>query len=150
MSPEPTTITGSDAPTALSPDENASFADLTPADFTDASLVESLPFPPATLKRTMYAIAFDLDTAALEDAYDGNSWENAYGKIRRLLKEEGFSWQQGSVYFGDEDMNPVLATLAVQKLTKTYPWFSAAVRDIRLLRIEENNDLQPAIDAATS
>jgi virulence-associated protein VapD len=104
--------------------------------------------PRATLSSPMYAIAFDLDTNALQEHYDGDSWQNAYDKIRALLRAKGFEWQQGSVYFGGKDMNPVLATLAVQEIAKTHPWFSAAVRDIRLLRIEENNDLRPAIDAA--
>lgn len=94
----------------------------------------------------MYAISFDLDIAALKQAY-GKSYENAYEKIGRVFKEEGFSWTQGSVYFGDETVDAVTCVLAVQRLTKAYPWFAAAVRDIRMLRIEDNNDLLPAIEA---
>ena len=33
----------------------------------------------------------------------------------------------------------------VQALTKRYLWFRHVVSDIRMLRIEENNDLMPAI-----
>jgi virulence-associated protein VapD len=94
----------------------------------------------------MYAIAFDLDTANLHDHYDGESPANAYSKIGNLLKKHGFSRQQGSVYFGDHTVNSVTAVLAVQELAQTYPWFNTeVVRDIRVLRIEEDNDLNPAI-----
>ena len=43
----------------------------------------------------------------------------------------------------------IAPTLIVQELTKKYPWFSASVEDIRMLRIEDNNDLKPAIDMVT-
>ena len=92
-----------------------------------------------------YAIAFDLDTETLKNAYPNQSWNNAYGDIRKVLEPLGFSWQQGSVYFGDEKMNAVKCVIAAQKLSSTYPWFKASVRDIRMLRIEEMNDLEPAL-----
>ena len=61
------------------------------------------------------------------------------------LGQFGFARQQGSVYFGDETVDAVRCVLAVQELSRTYVWFSAAVRDIRMLRIEDNNDLMPAV-----
>ena len=94
----------------------------------------------------MYAIVFDLDTATLEQTYPNASWRNAYSEIRRILEERGFEWQQGSTYFGNEKVNPVDCVLAVQALKRAYPWFQPSVRDIRMLRIEENNDLGPALD----
>ena len=94
----------------------------------------------------MYAIAFDLDTDTLQRAYPGTSWNNAYFDIRRILIEEGFEWQQGSVYFGRPDrIDAVKCVLAVQRLAREFSWFPEAVRDIRMLRIEENNDLSPAV-----
>jgi virulence-associated protein VapD len=36
--------------------------------------------------------------------------------------------------------------VAAQRLARELPWFSDSVRDIRMLRIEENNDLGPAVD----
>lgn len=92
-----------------------------------------------------YAVAFDLDTSTLKESYQNDSWNNAYGDIRKILEPMGFSWQQGSVYFGDEKVNAVSCVLAAQKLSNTYPWFKASVRDIRMLRIEEMNDLKPAL-----
>jgi virulence-associated protein VapD len=96
----------------------------------------------------MYAIAFDLDTDALQRSYGASSWRNAYAEIRRILDDEGFAWQQGSVNFGRPDrVDAVGCVLAVQRLTRELPWFAASARDVRMLRIEENNDLRPAIES---
>lgn len=92
-----------------------------------------------------YAIAFDLDTEMLRQTYPTASHNNAYADIRRVLEPLGFNWQQGSVYFGNPDINAVQCVLAAQKLSNNYPWFKASVRDIRMLRIEEMNDLAPAL-----
>lgn len=92
-----------------------------------------------------YAIAFDLDTETLKQAYPNDSWNNAYGDIRKTLEPLGFNWQQGSVYFGGDEINAVRCVLAAQQLSQKYAWFKASVRDIRMLRIEEMNDLFPAI-----
>lgn len=94
----------------------------------------------------MYAITFDLVVADLKKYY-GNPYNNAYAEIRKLLSTHGFYWVQGSVYFGDDSVNAVTCVVAVQQLTKTYPWFSNCVKDIRMLRIEENNDLMPAVNS---
>lgn len=96
----------------------------------------------------MYAITFDLDTAILESTYGGPSWRNGYNEVRNELKRYGFDWMQGSVYFGNDQVTPVTCVLAVMALTRKYKWFASSVRDIRMLRIEENNDLKPAIDDA--
>lgn len=95
--------------------------------------------------RRMYAIAFDLDTQVLQQSYPNASWQNAYGDIKRVLLGLGFSWQQGSVYFGDETVNAVKCVVAAQALSAQLPWFKLSVRDIRMLRIEELNDLAPAL-----
>ncbi len=91
-----------------------------------------------------YAIAFNLDTAMLQQLYPNTSWNNAYADIKRTLEPLGFSRQQVSVYFGD-GVNAVQCVLAAQKLSSTYTWFKPSVKDIRMLRIEEQNDLSPAL-----
>ena len=93
----------------------------------------------------MYAIVFDLDTTVLEQTYSNASWRNAYSEIRKVLEDRGFEWQ-GSTYFGSERITAVDCVLAVQALKREYNWFQPSVRDIRMLRIEENNDLGPALD----
>jgi virulence-associated protein VapD len=92
----------------------------------------------------VYAIAFDMDIESLKEHY-GDPYNNAYSDIRKVLQSHGFSPQQGSVYFGDNTVNAVTCVLAAQDLAKKLPWFSSSVRDIRMLRIEEFNDLGPAV-----
>ena len=92
-----------------------------------------------------YAIVFDLDTEMLKQVYPSSSWNNAYADIRKTLEPMGFQWQQGSVYFGTDKINAVKCVMAAQSLSQTYNWFKASVRDIRMLRIEEMNDLGPAL-----
>ena len=98
----------------------------------------------------MYAIVFDLDTNNLKNVYEGPSWNNAYNEIRAYLSERGFGWQQGSTYFGDESVDAVSCVLTIQELTNEFDWFASSVRDIRMLRIEENNDLMPAVERMTA
>jgi virulence-associated protein VapD len=53
------------------------------------------------------------------------------------------------VNFGLPDrVDAVACVLAIQRLARELPWFSASARDVRMLRIEENNDLRPAIESA--
>jgi len=95
----------------------------------------------------VYAIAFDMDIEQLRANY-GDSYNNAYLEIRRILQRHGFAWQQGSVYFGGESVTAVTCVLAAIDLANSLPWFAASVRDIRMLRIEELNDLMPAVQQA--
>jgi virulence-associated protein VapD len=97
--------------------------------------------PPVT-----YAISFDLDTKTLQDSYPTASWQNAYFDIERALREHGFLRKQGSVYFGDETVDVVRCQTAVQRIAVDFDWFAPSVKDIRMLRIEDNNDLMPAIE----
>lgn len=98
----------------------------------------------------MYAITFDLDTKILQASYPNSSWQNAYADVGRFLRRHGFDRQQGSVYFGDDSVDVVRCQTAVQLLALEYAWFAPAISDIRMLRIEENNDLMPAIELVTT
>ena len=99
-------------------------------------------------EKPMYAIAFDIDVELLRTNY-GDPYNNAYIEIRKVLQKHGFNWQQGSVYFGGENINAVTCVLAAIDVANQLPWFSASVRDIRMLRIEELNDLMPAVQQAS-
>ena len=94
----------------------------------------------------MYAIVFDLDTNLLGELYHGASPNNAYTDIRRFLTSRGFEWRQGSTYFGDQTIDAVRCVRVVQRLAAKYDWFTPCVRDVRMLRIEENNDLKQALE----
>ena len=96
----------------------------------------------------MYAISFDLDTKALEETYPGDSWKNAYADVARFLRGRGFERQQGSVYFGGDNVDVVICQNAVLELALEYDWFGPSVRDIRMLRIEDNNDLMATVELA--
>ncbi|NIZ40927.1 hypothetical protein PVA45_05360 [Entomospira entomophila] len=93
----------------------------------------------------MYAITFDLEISDLERLYPGNSYHNAYAEIKNFLATHGFKRQQGSVYFGDDGIDAVKTVMAVNKMSAQFPWLKGSVSDIRMLRIEENNDLAPAL-----
>ena len=92
-----------------------------------------------------YAIMLALDADTLSKVYTGNSTASAYTDIDRTLRNYGFSHKQGSVYFGDEGVDAVHTVIAVQKLSKRYDWFASSVKDARMIRIEEDNDLTVAI-----
>jgi len=112
--------------------------------------IRDLPLPPLDViagEGRMYAIAFDMDIESLRRNY-GDPYNNAYLEIRKVLEGHGFAWQQGSVYFGGERINAVTCVLAAMDLSRSLPWFAASVRDIRMLRIEELNDLMPAVQQA--
>ena len=96
----------------------------------------------------MYAIAFDLQQDILAQTYGSSTYTNAYTDIKKLLTDYGFNRQQGSVYFGDKNrkIDAVTCVMAVQELTQRFNWFAPSVKDIRMLRIEEDNDLMPAIE----
>ncbi len=94
----------------------------------------------------LYAIVFDLDTESLRDLCHGNNYNNAYMDIRKYLTARGFEWMQGSTYFGNPDIDAVKCVTTVQKLARKFDWFTPCVRDIRMLRIEEDNDLSGAIN----
>ena len=97
-----------------------------------------------TISMAKYAIAFVLDADTLSKTYTRGNQAKAYAEIEDTLRSYGFSRQQGSVYFGDDKVDAVRTVMAARRLAK-YAWFVLSVRDIRMLRIEDDNDLMPAI-----
>ena len=77
-------------------------------------------------------------------------FNDASDEIGTILERRGFVRRSGIVYFGRERMNAVDCVLAAMDLARSLPWFPSAVRDIRMLRIEESNDLMPAVQQANS
>lgn len=82
----------------------------------------------------VYAIAYDLNTDAAEK-------HGAWGKIARVFESHGFRRQQGSVFYGDESTSAMTCARAVLELHDKYAWFWEVVRDMRMLRISEQDDL---------
>ena len=106
------------------------------------------PKPRATAirkARRVYAIAFDLD-GAIAEKHCGPNWRGTcYAKIANVFSQYGFGRVQGSVYFGDETSDAVRCVMAVQEADRRFAWFGSAVRDLRMLRVDEDNDLLPAL-----
>ena len=101
---------------------------------------------PPRPRSSMYAIMLDFDTEILQQTYPIASWRNAYTDVRSYLTQRGFEWRQRSAYFGDDSIDAVRCITTVQKMARHYPWFTPSVRDICMLRIEENNDLKAALE----
>ena len=94
----------------------------------------------------MYAIAFDLDTEKLKAKF-GADYTNRYGEIRKFLKEQHFTWQQGSLYYGDKDKVKMgTPFLVIRKMSQEFSWFRECVVDARVLAIMEQDDLMPHMD----
>ena len=93
----------------------------------------------------MYAIIFKLDITVLEQLYPTKHWQNAYDDIQKILEPLGFNFYQQNIYFGHSNITPVQCVLATQKLSSSMSWFTSAVSDMKMLRIEENADLMPAL-----
>ena len=90
---------------------------------------------------------FEMDSTVLQASYHNTSWQNACNDIGKTLRQHGFNQQQVSVHFDDDTVDAVRCVLAVQDLSRNYVRFSPAFHDIRMLRIEDNNDLMPAVAA---
>ena len=93
----------------------------------------------------VYAIAFDIDTQVAERLL-GDAWKSCYGKIERGLVSHGFTRMQGSLFFGSPESNAVSCMKAVQELDDQYAWFGRIIKDLRMLRIDEDNDLLPVLN----
>ncbi|MEO7786217.1 MAG: hypothetical protein ABIR77_00120 [Sphingomicrobium sp.] len=93
----------------------------------------------------MYAIAFDLDTKIAAELVTGG-YHYCYTQIKMVMAEHGFHRVQGSVYFGDEASSPVSCMLAVKAMDERFAWFGRAVKDLRMLRVDEDDDMLPLLN----
>ena len=91
------------------------------------------------------------------------AWDDIFGKmdysytvknklsdIEKVFNLHGFKKQQGSMYFGSPESTAVDCTLAIMDITSAYDWFAQSVSDVRMLRVEDNNDLKPIIEKVSS
>ena len=88
----------------------------------------------------MYAIAFDLNLRTLE-AIHPKGFQQAYRDAERTLRVLGFRRVQQSVYVTDHN-DLGLVYRAIDEL-RALGWFSDAVTDIRVFRVEDWSDLTP-------
>ena len=97
----------------------------------------------------MIAIAYDFNTDCLKENYHNTSWNNAYKDVRTFLETKKFTWKQGSLMYGDQDMTMVQATLVVQEMSQKFSWLASCLSDIRLLHVDLDDDLMPAVNFAS-
>lgn len=95
--------------------------------------------------KRVYAIAFDLDSRVAETLCGPNWRGTCYAQIKSVMEQHGFGRMQGSVYFGDDTSDAVRCFLAVRELDDKHAWFGRAVRDLRMLRVDEDTDLLPLL-----
>jgi virulence-associated protein VapD len=69
--------------------------------------------------------------------------------IADVLKPLGFTQGQPGLYFGNLEVTPVTCVLGVMELTRRLEWFRTSVSSLQMLRIDECNDLMPAVQQAT-
>ena len=62
------------------------------------------------------------------------------------LTTRGFDWKQGCTHFGDTNIDAIRCVRVAHKLAAKFSWFKPAIRDIRMLRIEDNNDSMAEIE----
>lgn len=86
----------------------------------------------------MYAIAFDLEIAALKKEY-GDPYNNAYSDIQREMRHLEFEWTQGSVYLY-QGAGGLAAVYSAINTLSGIEWFKKSVRDIRAFKVEDWSD----------
>ncbi|MDR2296499.1 MAG: hypothetical protein LBD95_06830 [Clostridiales Family XIII bacterium] len=72
-------------------------------------------------------VAFDMDTAALKKHYPNKSWEHAYDDVRRYMTNNGFRWQQGSVYVSTKPVDVYRVAAVISALIDKNPWLNDGV-----------------------
>ena len=85
-----------------------------------------------------YAVAFDMDTKCLERECV-TSYQNAYKAIGDVFKKYALLQEQDSVYLGASSWLECLN--ALQETVKTHKWFGQCVRNVRIFRVEDSNDV---------
>jgi virulence-associated protein VapD len=91
-------------------------------------------------------ISFDLDTTALKDYYPKKNWQHAYDDIKRHMKNNEFSWLQGSVYVSDKPLPERRAINIIGKLVDRYKWLHICMRDCVVTNIGKEHGLNHLFD----
>lgn len=92
----------------------------------------------------MYIISFDLVTTSLMKYYTGH-YTSAYWRIKRLMKQYGFEWTQGSMYVSVDPNNSLARVNRVMDALREINWFRESVRDIRVYKVEDWSDFTPIV-----
>lgn len=96
--------------------------------------------------QTMFAIAYDFDGKKLEENYHSKSWRNAYTDFKRFMEKKGFSTQQESILYGNDDVSMTDAYIAITEASREFAWLKDSITDIRILQLMNNDDLMPFVE----
>lgn len=91
-------------------------------------------------------IAFDLDTKMLEKYYPTENWRKAYEDIKDHMKDNGFQWQQGSVYVSVKSMTTSEVSDILMDLVEQNPWLNKCMRDCRETNIGRSHSKNKIFD----
>jgi virulence-associated protein VapD len=101
------------------------------------------------MRMAQYAIAFDLDTAAMDaDGFSRADKTRVYQReIPDALRTCGFTAHpQGSLYHTEADQNPITAIMRLQgALRDQAPQFCRYVKRVHVFRMEEWSDVTALI-----
>ena len=91
-------------------------------------------------------IVFDLDTDCLKNNYHNDSWNNAYGDIRRVLNKHRFNNIQGTVYLSEIGVRQAHGTLALQEVSIRFAWFEKCVSNVQFYDLADDFNAQFIVD----
>ena len=93
-------------------------------------------------------ITFDLSQEALGMHYPHSErsqseyyYRKAYQDIRKFMNEQGFAWQQHSVYISEKPMTAMDIVLLSQRMAEEMPWLRHCAREITATNIGARHSL---------
>lgn len=86
-------------------------------------------------------IAFDLDTEALQKYYPKENWRQSYEDIKKIMKENDFSWQQGSVYVSNNYVSEIYVERLLEKFINDNQWINKSMRDCKVTSVGKTYNL---------
>ena len=101
----------------------------------------------------MYALTIDLDLEKISSFLVGftrkdlgRATSDMFREIADILSEEGFTPSMSiGLYYGGPEVTVVKCVLASMRVSKECSWFLDVVQDIRMMRVEESNDILPLL-----
>ena len=94
---------------------------------------------------TRYAVMMTLKKQNLAKSHPIKSSTAAIQDIELALNSYGFHKAQEGLFIGNDAVDAVQAVIAVRETSKAYPWLRKCIAEIKMLRIEEINDLTLAL-----
>lgn len=85
-------------------------------------------------------IAFDIDTRIAEKIF-GKGYRSVYFYITDVMKKNGYTHLQGSVYQSNVSISYTQVILLLEKIIEKKPGLEKCIRDMRVADITDENSL---------